>query len=301
MSEYNILIDRIQKIYSECNSDEQQCLYKILEELSTFGFSETYEKIWLEDYLEIPVDKETFLTDSRYLGESNNNGASIYPAWMSVMKELEQSGNQYYEIVLTGATRTGKTSTAVSDACYQLYRLMCLRNPQKYFNLKNVTTISFFFFNITQTLAKGVAFREFNSTLSVSPWFREHGSFTKSENPVYVPEGGTIEITYGSDASHALGKATFCVVGSTEVLTDEGVKKIEDIVGPCTVCQRTPEGEIIYVSAHAAETRRVQDTIRITLEDGSIIEGTPDHEIMLSDGTYKQLQELTEDDDIMNL
>ena len=218
---------RIQNIYSSCNAEEQAVLRKILEELSLYGESETYKNVWLADYKEIPVSKEEFLTSPQYLGASNNNGASIYPRWLEVMKELEATGNQYYEIVFTGATRTGKTSTAVSDALYQLYRLMCLRDPQTYFGIKSIATISFFFFNITQTLARGVAFREFNSTIASSRWFLEHGHMTASEsNPTYVPEGGQIEIAYGSDFSHALGKATYCVIFDEVSFAAAGIKDI---------------------------------------------------------------------------
>lgn len=221
------LIDRIVKVYDYCTPEEQTVLYTIMQELSEYGYSQTYEDVWLADYKEIPVDKKTFLTDPYYLGNSNNNGASIYPAWMDVMMELEQSGNQYYERVFTGATRTGKTSTAVSDAAYETYRLMCLRNPQEYFGLKAVTRISIFFFNITATLARGVAFKEFNTTLSVSPWFLEHGHFTQSEaNPTYVPEGGLIEVTSGSDASHALGKATYLVIFDECNFAAAGIKDV---------------------------------------------------------------------------
>ena len=221
------ILDRIYKIYSTCSDEERSYLKRILEEIRDTGDSPTYRDIWLADYKEIPVDKKTFLTSPKYLGNSNNNGESIYPFWMETMLDLERTGNQYSEIVFTGATRTGKTSTAVADAIYNFYRMMCLRDPQKYFGLKSVTTISIFFFNITQTLAKGVAFKEFNQTLSVSPWFLEHGTFTKSEvNPVYVPEGGQIEIMYGSDASHALGRATFEVVFDECNFASAGIKDI---------------------------------------------------------------------------
>lgn len=227
VTDWQDVLLRVKRIYNSCSAEEKSVLRTILEEVAEFGYSNTYEKIWLEDYKEIPVDKYTFLTDSRYLGSSNNNGESIYPAWMDTMLELEKSGNQYYEIVFTGATRTGKTSTAVSDAAYQLYRLMCLRNPQDYFSLKSVTNISVFFFNITQTLAKGVAFKEFNSTLSVSPWFMDHGKMSKSESyPTYIPEGGMIEVTYGSDASHALGKASFVVVFDEVNFAAAGIKDV---------------------------------------------------------------------------
>lgn len=297
------LIDRIKNIYTSVDSEEQKILLQILNELAEYGYSETYQNIWLSDYKEIPVDKETFLTSTEYLGASNNNGKSIYPTWMDTMKELENTGNQYYEIVFTGATRTGKTSTAVSDAAYQLYRIMCLRNPQEYFSLKAVTSISIFFFNITQTLAKGVAFKEFNNTLKTSKWFMSHGKMSKSEsNPTYIPEGGLIEVTYGSEASHALGKATYCCIGSTEVLTESGYEKIETLLGDTIhIGQYTPNGDLIFVDAHAILTKYVQDTIQIELEDGTIFEGTPDHKVLLIDGTYKELQHLEISDELQTL
>lgn len=221
------LVDRIQKIYDSCCPEEQQYLLQILSELAETGSSKTYEDVWLADYKEIPVDKTTFLTDPYYLGNSNDCGKSIYPVWLETMQELERTGNQYWEIVFSGATRTGKTSTAVSDSSYNLYRLMCLRDPQKYFGLKSVTTISIFFFNLNATLARGVAFKEFNSTLATSPWFQQHGHFTRSEqNPIYVPEGGLIEISYGSDASHALGKAVFEVIFDEVNFAAAGIKDV---------------------------------------------------------------------------
>lgn len=297
------IIDRIRKIYTSCGPAEQKVLRQILQELADTGESPTYEQVWLADYKEIPVDKETFLRSEEYLGASNNCGQSIYPVWMDVMKELEQAGNQYYEIVFTGATRTGKTSTAVSDASYQLYKIMCLRNPQEYFGLKKVTRISIFFFNLTETLARGVAYKEFISTLSTSKWFQQHGYFTKSDtNPTYIPEGGLIEIVYGSAASHALGKATYCVVGNTKVLTDNGYCAISDLEDQhIIVYQTSPEGKVLQSEAMVMCTGYTQDTIRIELEDGSIIEGTPDHKILLSDGRYIPLGELTEDDDVMEV
>lgn len=227
MIDYEDVVLRIQNIYQSLDAEEKLCMRTILQEIADTGHSDTYENIWLADYKEIPVDKYTFLTSPEYLGPSNNNGDAIYPAWMDLMLELERTGNQYTEIALTGATRTGKTSTAVSDMAYHLYKLMCLRDPQAYFGLKSITTISFFFFNITQTLAKGVAFREFNSLLSVSPWFLAHGHMNKSEaTPTYIPEGGLIEIKYGSDSSNALGAATFCVVFDECNFAASGIKDI---------------------------------------------------------------------------
>lgn len=204
------IITRIQKIYNSCSESEQHYLYKILQEFALDGVSSTYDNIWLADYKEIPVDIDTFLCSDTYLGKTNRQGTAIYPYWREVFRDIFGAGNKYHEVILTGATRIGKSSTAIGCTAYMLYRLMCLRDPQKFFGKKEVSKFSILFFNVTKDLAKGVAYREFNDTLKESPWFNAHGTFSKSEqNFYYIPEGGKVVIDYGSDASHGLGQQVF--------------------------------------------------------------------------------------------
>ena len=61
------LIDRIKNIYTSVDIEEQKILLQILNELAEYGYSETYQNIWLSDYKEVPVDQETFLTSTEYL------------------------------------------------------------------------------------------------------------------------------------------------------------------------------------------------------------------------------------------
>jgi len=300
MTDWEDVLSRIKARYDKFSTEEQVTLRNIVKEIADYGYSPTYENIWMTDFKEIPVDKYTFLTDPYYLGQTNNNGESIYPAWMNTMLELEKAGNQYTEIVFTGATRTGKTSTAVSDAAYMFYWLMCLRDPQSYFGLKSITNISIFFFNITQTLARGVAFKEFNSLMANSPWFLKHGHMNDSEAvPTYIPDGGLITIEYGSDASHALGKATFCLVGDTKILTDRGIRRIASCTGPCRVCQWSGTG-MMYSDARVVLTKYVKDTLKLEFNNYTYIEGTPDHKIQLYDGSYEELQNITYESKILD-
>lgn len=209
-TDYESLPLRIKDIYDTCSPEEQGYLIQILQELSDTGTSSTYDNLWLQDYKEIPVDLDTFLCDDRYLGKTNREGEAIYPFWKTSMHDIFDNGNKYHECVFTGATRIGKTSTAITCSCYMLYRMMCLRDPQKFFNKKDVSKFSIMFFNITKDMAKGVAYREFNDTLHSSPWFQQHGAFSKSErNFYYIPEDGKIEIDYGSEAAHSIGKQIF--------------------------------------------------------------------------------------------
>lgn len=221
------LPNRISAIYNNCTVDEQHYLLQILNELSTYGKSDTYNTLWLQDYKEIPVDLDTFLCDNLYLGNVTRQGTAIYPYWKTALHDIFDAGNKYQECVFTGATRIGKTSTAITAAIYMLYRLMCLRDPQAFFGKKDVSQFSILFFNVTLDLAKGVAFREFNDTLRRSPWFNNHGTFSKSErNYYYIPEDGKIVIDYGSEASHGLGKQVFCGFIDEVNFAKAGVKDI---------------------------------------------------------------------------
>lgn len=210
MNNINDIPERIQHIYSQCNEKEQEYLKQILYEFATTGESPTYQDIWLADYKEIPVDIDTFLDDEYYLGKSNNKGQRVYPFWRKELHTIFNNGNKFEEVFFTGATRIGKSSTAITATAYMLYRLMCLRDPQAYFNKKEISKFSILFFNVTKELAKGVAFREFNDTLKVSPWFNEHGKFSRSERDFYyIPEGDKVVIDFGSAAAHALGMQVF--------------------------------------------------------------------------------------------
>ena len=225
--DYEDIISRINGIFYQCNQLEQKQLLKILEEFSDKGYSETLDTIYLVDFKEVPVSIDRFLTDPEYLGESNDCGNQIYPGWWDAYHAVFDAQSDVYEVVLSGATRIGKTSTAVSMMCYMTYLLMCYRNPQRYFGLKEVSRATIAFANLTKDLAQGVAFREYNDTLKKSPWFNEHGRFTNSATrPIYIPEGNQIELVAASDAAHVLGMQLFACCLDEVNFARAGVKDL---------------------------------------------------------------------------
>lgn len=297
---------RIQRIYTSCTDKEKYYLRKILEEISETGDSQTYRDIWLTDYKEIPVDIDTFLCDDYYLGKTNRNGQAVYPYWKNFMQKLFYSGNKYEEVFFTGATRIGKSSTAITCTAYMLYKLMCLRDPQQYFGKKDVSVFSILFFNLTKELAAGVGYREFQDTVLASPWFLDNGKQAGSaKNPYYIPDGGKVTIDYGSDAMHGLGKQVFCLVGSTKIYTNSGVRRLDELNhSNCTsvLSYDTSDNSVSLKSyENVILSGYVQDTIQLELDDGTVIEGTEDHLLMLSDGSYKCLKDLQEGDDLMEV
>ena len=227
MTELDSLPERIQSIYDTCSKQEQQILIQILQELSVDGDSPTYRNLWLEDFKEVPVSIDQFICDPYYLGSVNRNGEAVYPFWRETLRNIFNAGNKYNEIILSGATRIGKTSTAVIILAYMLYRLMLYRDPHSYFKKKQVSKFTIIFANLTKDLAEGVAYREFNDTLKASPFFNDHGKFSRSDRKFYyIPEGDNIDIIAVSDASQALGMQAWAVMMDETNFAKSGVKDI---------------------------------------------------------------------------
>lgn len=291
------VIERIQNIYSTCSYDEQMILRQILQEIVDTGDSETYRNVWLADFKEVPVSIEQFICDPYYLGETTKNGEMVYPFWKQTLTDIFNHGNQYNEIILSGATRIGKTSTSVKIMAYMLYKLMLYRDPQGYFGLQPNSKLTLAFANLTKDLAAGVAFTEFNQALKHSKWFMEHGSMNRGTvNQIYMPDGD-IEIIAGSSASNFLGMQIWCcLVGSTRVRCATGVKTLEE-------CSRTFQSVVLqydekykccipHIFGSIQITKYVNDTVRVVLADGTTIEGTPDHRFLLDSGEYKSIGKL---------
>lgn len=210
---YEDAYNRIRDIYNGCSSIEQQMFLKILEELSVYGASETLDKIYLADFKEVPVSIDRFLTDPEYLGSSNDCGKQIYPGWWDAYHAVFDTQKDVYEVILSGATRIGKTSTAVSMVAYMTYLIMCYRNPQRYFGHKDTMIPVIAFANLTKDLAKGVAYQEFCNTINLSPWFNKHGKFSATAKlPLYTPENNGAQFVVSSDSSHILGMATWAIL-----------------------------------------------------------------------------------------
>lgn len=239
--DYDNIVDRITSVYSSLSVAEQKMMRQILEELTQTGYSYTYEQLFLNDFKEMPVGIDEFLSSDLYMGSVTRNGEAIYPYWRQMLNNLFSSGNKYNEIILSGSTRIGKTSTMVTIMVYMLYRLMLYRSPHEYFKKKEISRFTLAFANLTKDLAFGVAYREYQDTLKDIEWFNRHGTFSRSDrNFYYIPEGGKIDIVAGSDASNFLGmqiwacaldEVSFAKSGIKDIaLAKEHMKKLYDTV-----------------------------------------------------------------------
>ena len=199
---------------SSLSEEERKLAIQILQQLSSSGTSSLYDELLYSDYEEIPVDVETFLRDPQYLGRGlvNEEGKfTVYPYWVAKLKEIfpdPLSPSAYNTLALSGAIGLGKSFMAVLCGLYELYRMMCLKDPYLHYGLQPIDKITFAVINITLDAAKGVGWDKMQQLLQSSPWFMARGTVTGTTNVTWNPPKG-IELIAGSLSRHIIGRAVF--------------------------------------------------------------------------------------------
>ena len=201
-------------VLNTLSEKEKDIVLKILSEYSKQGSSSTYNELLISDYEEIPVDIETFLHDPKYLGKGliNEEGKfTVYPYWVDVLKKIfpdPLKPARYNTLALTGGIGLGKSFEAILTGAYELYRMLCLKDPYLYYGLQPIDKISFAIMNITLDAAEGVGWDKLQQLLQSSEWFLEHGTLSKGNYPTWSP-GKKIELICGSQSRHIIGRAVF--------------------------------------------------------------------------------------------
>lgn len=251
-----------------------------------------------DDFEEIPVTFEQFITDREYLGNAwldGNGDLKAFPFWVEQGKKTFPlpMRSPYHTILLEGGTGLGKTSFAVNMViAYYLYIVICLKDPHEYFDLADQKKITFAFLNIvTKTIAYKNAWGMLHKALLASPWFMRHGAATDGRNPEWYCIDKPVDLLYG------------CVGGATEICTTDGVIKISEAVNEKIQVKSVDLNtqEIINSSCEVINTRDVNEIYEIELENGEILRCTGDHPLLTSDGKYTLVKDLTENDFLMSL
>ena len=294
----------------ELSPEERKLALEILNELSTSGQSEILDNLKFGDYEEIPVDVDTFLDDPHYLGQglwitdefTGERRCTVFPYWREVLKKIfpDNTTTAVNTVVLAGAIGIGKTFAGVLIQLYLLYRMLCLKDPYTTWGMQPIDKITFSMMNITIEAAEGVGWSKLQELIQSSPWFMEHGNMNASRtNPTWQPPKG-VELVFGSSNRTVVGRALFCLDGDTEIYTSAGCSKLKHLINKQTeVISVDQEGKLIVSDkCTVIPTAITTEEYQITLEDGTTIKCTPEHRLMLKDGTYKAVKDLTLDDEL---
>jgi len=296
------LTQKEKEIFDTLTAEEKELTLNILKDLQQTGKSDLLEELWKQDYEEIPVSIDEFIENPYYIGKSFDNGEAIYPYWRNELRTIFKETGRFQEVALTGSIGIGKSTIACVALSYLIYKLMCLKNPQNYYHIAAGSNITIAFFNITLDLTDSVGFNTTQEILMNSDWFLERGKILGTVHKHYQPDK-KIVFKAGSNTEHSLGQHIFCMVGDTEILTDKGIKKLEDLEGQnIKVFSQDDQGNIILSnSTTVLKTQMTKEVYEIKLENGSILKCTPNHLLRLKDGSYKRVDKLSEKDELMDV
>jgi len=119
----------------------------------------------------IPPDIETFIKSPKYLGDYF--GDSIFPIWVKALKELypDPIRTSSTFVVLKGAIGIGKSTMSKICILYDLYKLLCIKNPYIFFKFDRTSNFTFRLFNINLEKAGIVFVNTLNEIIYEAPCF----------------------------------------------------------------------------------------------------------------------------------
>jgi hypothetical protein len=139
-----------------------------------------------DPFEEIPVDLDTFLHDPQYLDQPPLS--QIQRDLVEVMSQIfreedlmrfmgEKEGRRHYkkytksEVIMQLGKGSGKDHTSTIGCAYLVYKLMCLKDPARYFGKPPGDSIDIINIAINAQQAKTVFFKNFKTKIQRSPWF----------------------------------------------------------------------------------------------------------------------------------
>jgi len=169
-----------------------------------------------ENYFEkIPVDVKTFVESSDYLGQPPLSPVQydIVEAMSQIFKkeDLQElygdvEGARYYdkytksEIILQLGKGSGKDFVSTVACAYIVYKLLCLKDPARYFGKPTGDAIDLINVAINAQQAKNVFFKGFKTKIEKSPWFA--GRYNAKVDSIEFDKSITVYSGHSERESH---------------------------------------------------------------------------------------------------
>jgi hypothetical protein len=152
----------------------------------TIDFSDFLEALDQSPFEEEPVDAKTFITSKDYLGlpELSEYQYTLVECMSQIYKKEDverwlgkEEGEKHYkkytksEVILMCGKGSGKDHTSTIGCAYIVYKLLCLKDPSRYFGKPSNDAIDLINVAVNAQQAKNVFFKGFKSKIEGSPWF----------------------------------------------------------------------------------------------------------------------------------
>jgi len=164
---------------------------------------------------ETPVDLETFLHSEDFLNqpELSQIQRDLVEAMSQIYKEEdlirfmgEKEGRAHYkkytkgEVILQCGKGSGKDHTSTIGCAYLVYKLMCLKDPARYFGKPPGDAIDIINIAINAQQARNVFFKGFKNKIERCPWFA--GKYDPKADSVEFDKAITVYSGHSERESH---------------------------------------------------------------------------------------------------
>lgn len=233
-------------------------------------FSDFFEALKDENFEETPVDARTFVESPDYLGQPGLSDiqydiveamSQIYKKedLQNIMGDVE--GAKYHakytknEIILQLGKGSGKDFTSTVACAYIVYKLLCLKDPARYYGKPSGDAIDIINIAINAQQAKNVFFKGFKSKIERSPWFA--GKFNSKVDSIEFDKEITVYSGHSERESHEGLNLMVAILDeisgfASEVLTGNEQGKTADNIYKAfrgTVDSRFPDlGKVVLLS-----------------------------------------------------
>ncbi len=178
-------------------------------------FNEFLEVLKDNHFEEMPVDARTFVESSDFLGQPplSQIQYDIVEAMSQIYKQSEveeifgpTEGARYYnkytknEIILQLGKGSGKDFVSTVAVAYIVYKLLCLKDPAKYFGKPSGDAIDIINVAINAQQAKNVFFKGFKTKIEKSPWFA--GKYYPKADSIEFDKAITVYSGHSERESH---------------------------------------------------------------------------------------------------
>ncbi len=178
-------------------------------------FNDFLEVLKENQFNEIPVDAKTFVESADYLGQPPLSliQYEIVEAMSQIYRkeELQEifgsvTGAQYFdkytknEIILQLGKGSGKDFVSTVACAYIVYKLLCLKDPARYYGKPSGDAIDIINVAINAQQAKNVFFKGFKTKIEKSPWFA--GKYNAKADSVEFDKSITVYSGHSERESH---------------------------------------------------------------------------------------------------
>ena len=178
-------------------------------------FNDFLEVLKENQFDEIPVDAKTFVESADYLGQPQLSliQYEIVEAMSQIYRKEELQeifgsilGAQYFdkytknEIILQLGKGSGKDFVSTVACAYIVYKLLCLKDPARYYGKPSGDAIDIINVAINAQQAKNVFFKGFKSKIERSPWFA--GKYNAKADSIEFDKSITVYSGHSERESH---------------------------------------------------------------------------------------------------